>query len=413
MEELATIASGATPFVRRVTIRNYKSIAACQVDLQRLMFLVGPNGAGKSNFLDALRFVADALRTSLDHALRDRGSIKEVRRRSGGHPNHFAIRLDFALPDGSGGHYSFRIGSKPAGGYEVQSEECKRSTNSFPAQSFSFHVRAGQVIQSSEPMLPAALSDRLFLVAASGLPAFRPVFDALSRIEIYNLNPRVIAMPQLPDPGELLRRDGSNAASMLQKLTDDERQQISRYLSRIVPGVASVDARPLGAQETIEFRQNVRGQEHPWRFLASSMSDGTLRAFGVLLALFQSDRTRSELSPLLIGLEEPEMALHPAAASVLLAALREASQRVQILVTSHSPDLLDNPDIDTEALLAVDNDDALTRIGPIDAAGREMLRQQLFTAGELLRQNQLAPDAAVPTDVQSERQLKLFELNGQ
>ena len=43
-----------TPFIRRVTIRNCTSIAACQVDLQALMFLVGRNGAGKSNFLDAL-----------------------------------------------------------------------------------------------------------------------------------------------------------------------------------------------------------------------------------------------------------------------------------------------------------------------------------------------------------------------
>ncbi len=62
-----------TPFIRRVTIRNYKSIAASQVSLQPLMFLVGPNGAGKSNFLDALRFVTDSLRTSLDHALREVG----------------------------------------------------------------------------------------------------------------------------------------------------------------------------------------------------------------------------------------------------------------------------------------------------------------------------------------------------
>ena len=109
------------PFIHRVTIRNYKSIAACRVDLQALMFLVGPNGAGKSNFLDALRLVSESLRTSLDHALRERGTIKEVRRRSGGHPNHFAIRLDFALPDGSSGHYTFRVGAKPGGWYEVQS----------------------------------------------------------------------------------------------------------------------------------------------------------------------------------------------------------------------------------------------------------------------------------------------------
>lgn len=90
--------------MRRVTIRNYKSIAACQVQLGPLMFLVGPNGSGKSNFLDALRFAADALRSSLDHALRERGTIKEVRRRSGGHPNHFALRFDFVLPSGRNGY---------------------------------------------------------------------------------------------------------------------------------------------------------------------------------------------------------------------------------------------------------------------------------------------------------------------
>lgn len=76
-------------FLNRVTLRNYKSIAACRVDLHELTFLVGPNGSGKSNFLDAIRFVADSLRSSPDHALHDRGTIKEVRRRSGGHPNHF------------------------------------------------------------------------------------------------------------------------------------------------------------------------------------------------------------------------------------------------------------------------------------------------------------------------------------
>jgi predicted ATPase len=256
------------------------------------------------------------------------------------------------------------------------------------------------------------LPDRLFLVAASGLPEFRPVFDALSRIEVYNLNPKVVAMMQPPDPGELLRRDGSNAASVLQQIDVESRARISHYLSRIVAGVASVEAKTLGTQETVEFRQNVRGQEHPWRFLASSMSDGTLRAFGILLAIFQAEAAQHGQRPLLIGLEEPEMALHPAAASVLLSALREAAQKVQILVTSHSPDLLDNPDIPIESLLAVDNADTLTRIGPIDPAGRAVLKENLFTAGELLRQNQLAPDPATIVDVRSLEQLNLFELNG-
>jgi predicted ATPase len=46
------------PFIRRVKIRNDKNIAACDVDLAGLVFLVGPNGSGKSSFLDALRFVS-------------------------------------------------------------------------------------------------------------------------------------------------------------------------------------------------------------------------------------------------------------------------------------------------------------------------------------------------------------------
>jgi predicted ATPase len=122
------------------------------------------------------------------------------------------------------------------------------------------------------------------------------------------------------------------------------------------------------------------------RFVAESLSNGTLSAFGILLALFQNI-DHKQAGPLLIGLEEPEMALHPAATGVLLGALREASLRIQVLVTTHSPDLLDDLDISTEAILAVDNEEGITKIAPIDEAGRSVLKDSLFTAGELLRQN--------------------------
>ncbi len=66
--------------------------------MESLNFLVGLNGAGKSNFIDALHFMTDSLTSNMDHALRLRGGIKEVRRRSRGHPNHFAISVEFELP---------------------------------------------------------------------------------------------------------------------------------------------------------------------------------------------------------------------------------------------------------------------------------------------------------------------------
>lgn len=397
------------PFLKKVTIRNFKSIAACQVDLTGLMFLVGPNGSGKSNFLNAIRFVSDSLRTSLDHALRERGTITEVRRRSGGHPNHFSIRLDFQLPSGWRGHYSFRIGAKVDRGFIVQNEECRIYDNSLVRTEHYFHVKEGRVIAASFQQAPASLPDRLFLVAVSGNPDFRPVYDALLRMEVYNLNPKEIGSLQKPDPGEILRRDGSNVASVLQLLPEATQNLINDYMPRIVKGITGVEPKTLGDQETIHFRQVVKGQKNPWSFQASSMSDGTLRALGILLSVFQGGRSGLG-EPLVIGIEEPEIALHPAALGVLLSALREGAQTKQILVTSHSPDLLDNPEIGTDSLLAVENVDGITTIAPIDPAGRELLKDKLFTPGELLRQNQLAPDSSkVLTDIQRESQLNLFE----
>jgi predicted ATPase len=113
------------------------------------------------------------------------------------------------------------------------------------------------------------------------------------------------------------------------------------------------------------------------------MPDGTLRALGILVALFQA----GDLP--LVGIDEPETGLHPAAVAVLLEALIEASAARQVLVTSHSPDFLDSPSVDTGSILAVLADMGSTYAGPLDAIGREALRRRLYTTGEIDR---LRPD---------------------
>jgi len=380
-------------FITRVRLKNFKSIASCDVALRPLTFLVGPNGSGKSNFLDALRLVRDGLRFSLDHAMRERGGVKEIRRRSAGHPTHFEIDLCFRLPGGQDGRYRFKIGAPALGEYEVQSESLEVDAAAGLGRS-SFTVHRGEVVESSVGAPPAASLDRLYLVNASGMKDFRPVYDALSRMGFYNLNPDSIRDLQDPDSGDLLARDGSNLAAVYKRLERDDRARVARieeYLARVVPGVSGVDAKSLGPKETLEFRQAVTGAANPWRFPATSVSDGTLRALGVLVALFQfSNGQRKGAS--LVGIEEPEAALHPAAAGVLLGALREASESTQVLVTSHSPDLLDDESIATDSLLAVSANAGATQIAPIDPTGRGALRDRLYTAGELLRLDQLRPD---------------------
>lgn len=398
------------PFLTRVVLRNYKSIAACDVRLGPLTYLVGANGAGKSNFLDALHLVRDALTGSLDSALSERGGLSAVRRLSSGRrgrPTNFGIRLEFRLRSGQPGYYAFNVGALSGRGYEVQKEECVlEGVGEGPFYTF-FKLERGELKDSSEATFPAVTSDRLALVSVSGLSVFRPIFDALTAMGFYNLNPKLIRELQKPQDGRLLKPEGENIASVighLERTAPESMRIIQEYLQTVVPMVRGVKRTPVGPMESLSFRQDMAGE-----LLAQNMSDGTLRALGVLTALFQGN---PDHAPTVIGIEEPETALHPAASGALREALQRASKRTQIIVTSHSPDLLDDVSLSADALLAVVANAGVTRIATIDEASRIALRDHLFSAGELLRLNQLAPDPAVLA-AQDQQQPDLFGDVGQ
>lgn len=388
--------------VNRLKLRHYRSVAGCNIELGPLTLLVGPNGAGKSNVLDSLRLVSQALNENLDNALRERGGISEVRRRSRGHPTHFGISVDFRSAD-LHGTFAFQVAAVSGGDFRVSREECRvwwpesdqlidfgdRQERVYGERFYT--VREGKLTASSEPLLPKVSDDRLYLVAVSGIEAFRFIYEGLTSINVYNLNPDAMRGLQKPEAGDLLRRDGSNIASVIERLRRDQpsrKTRIEDYLSRVVEGIVGVERRGLGAWETLEFRQRVAGDTTPWTFQANSMSDGTLRVLGVLTALLSGPP--GHLSP--VGIEEPEAALHPAAAGLLLDALRDASDSRQVLVTTHSPDLLDSSTIAPEELLAVRAVEGNTVVGKVDPAGQKALRESLFTPGELLRVDQLAPE---------------------
>ena len=380
----------------RVRLRHYRSIASADVRLGDLVLLVGPNGSGKSNFLDALRLLSESLQTSLDQALRARGGVAEVRRRSTGHPTHFSIDLEFR---GAGftGEYGFEVATVKGGGFRISREYCTvrgdaGSGGAGHRTEASFRVENGALVSQTEPVMPPVGEYRLYLVSAAGLDAFGPVFDGLAGISVFSLNPDVMRQPQTPDSGDFLHRNGSNIASVLHRLErsargQEDKTRIEAYLQQIVPGMHGVSRLELSNWETLEFSQDVPGAKNPWRFQAQSVSDGTLRALGVLVSLFAgTGRTLST-----VGIEEPESALHPAAAGVLLDALRDAGERRQVIVTSHSPDLLDRDDFGFDELWAVRSIGGETKIGQLDQAGALALREQLYTPGELLRTDQLIP----------------------
>jgi predicted ATPase len=390
------------PFLRRVTISNYKSIGKCDVHLGPFTVLVGRNGAGKSNFLDALRFVADGLQTTLEQAIRSRGGIDMVRRKSTGHPRNFAVGLEVELSENQIARYEFGVKAKERGGFAIRDEFAEI----VGGQKGRFKIRDGQLVEAPQENMVAASTDRLYLVQASGYPAFRTLYERLASMGFYNLNPQAMKELQSPDAGELLQREGGNIASVIARLARDQpaiMQRIQEYLATIVPNIAEVERAELGPRETLQFKQKMAGAQNPWKFYAANMSDGTLRSLGNLVAVTQLANQRAPVS--LVGLEEPETALHPAAISALMDALREAAVHTQIVVTTHSPDLLDEVDLDRETVLAVVAEEGKTRIAPIDEASRKAIENHLYTPGEMLRLDQLGPDEH---DLARQEQIRLF-----
>lgn len=393
------------PFITRVELHNFKSIARCNVELGPLGILVGPNGAGKSNFIDALHLASQSLVRPLSETLRERGGVGEVLRRSGNRPDRFSIKLNFDLPGSLGdGFYFFEIKSQTDSGFEVTKEVCEFNRYDTKKQPFRYEVASGEIVYTNlSNSLPRPLRDRLFLVSASNLDEFHPVYDALTAMRFYQFDPNKFRVPNIVENDAYLHTpDGHNLAGVLGMMEDASPlafDRVQRYLQVIVPGLKSAKRLmiPETNYESIRFVHEFGDRDSPIRFTSMNMSDGTLRALAILTALLQvrDDETlpvgSGDFPPTMISIEEPETALHPAAAGVLWDALTDGSDRAQILVTTQSPDLLDRDDVPPDSILAVDMDVGKTEIDTIVESSRSLLRDRLTTPGELFRQGRLSP----------------------
>ncbi len=379
-------------FLNRVVLNDYRSIRYCDLPLPRFAVLVGPNGSGKSNFLDALRLVAEALLESLRYALLRRGGIGQVVRQPISLRKQFAIRIDCTLAH-SDASYAFAVGTGAYGKYEVLREDCAVVSRRSPVDRVHYSIHRGRVASCSASNPPPATGDQLYLWRAADIPQFGPLYDSLSGMGFYRLNPESVRTLERHDEGTLLERDGSNLAKILfriQRQTPETKRLIEDYLAHLVPGISGVDSCFAGPDLILEFRQKVGEDSDYQRFDATSISDGTLRVPGLLVALFQSlGKQDPNQGPHLIGIEEPENSVHPNALKILVDILRYAAEHAQVVVTSHSTDLLDRPDIAEDSIFTAATEGSESCIGPLSEKTRSVLRKRLSNPGELMRRNQL------------------------
>lgn len=392
------------PAIRRLVLERFRSIPSACITFDNPTIFVGRNGSGKSNLISAFSFLADAMNAPLRTVLDRAGGLSSVRNRSagGGHPPRLGMRVDLGRPHGGAdcAWYSFEIGSRPNHGFSVSHEQCVASDG---RSRFWFDRNGARFRSNVKGLAKPPIDDAsLILPVVGGFKAFYYVWDVLSALRVYAIDPGELRQMQDPDPGFALQQAGGNVTSVLkdiQKRSPQTFAQILGALATVVPDLDAVSVKTHGKKLALQFAQRSAAGKR-LNFDAFNMSDGTLRALGILVASFQLH------PPPLIAVEEPEATIHPGALESILEALLAASETIQVVMTTHSPELLDAKWVTDRHLRMVDWRAGTTRVGPVSGANRGALQRHLMGAGELLRANALEP---APTAGEPPPRPRLFE----
>jgi len=378
----------------RLSLKNFLSYRTGVLDFGDLVALVGPNASGKSNAVAAIKLLREIPIHGLPTAIARRGGFDQLRHRSSGHPYDPAIRLEFKFDEQPVSYYELRLRAMAGKRYEVKLEQAEVY---YGGKKYFFRHSDGEFLwadhlddEEADELIPHAGLEAVRVppgqsVVSLGGPSFATylVSTVLQEVQTVEINPARVAELQEPSSVREFEPDGSNTASVFESLTAPARKEVIDELSAIVPGITRIDVRRFADKLTFSFYQETRTGRR--EFLAKQMSDGTLRAFSILLAMLQPDR------PELLVIEEPEIAIHLGALRTLVDIFKQQSEQTQLLITTHSADIVDSLDIDS--LRVVWSNDGASRISRVAPHTLEPVRQGLITPGELLRSDSLDPVA--------------------
>ena len=381
--------------LRQMRLDSFRSLSFTKVAFENPTFFVGRNGSGKSNFTDAFAFLSEAMASPLQAVIERRGGFSAASHRSSarGRPANLTLEVKLRKPDENTDSAQYWIDLCPRRGneFEVAWEQCAVVRSDGTKDSFFRKTAKGSTRWESsiESLAPAIEPNALALPLVGGDKRFSVMFRFLAGMRTYRFEPAALRALQDPDGGSSLRSDGRNAASVLREIRRKSPQEdwarICELLESVVPGTADVRSKKLGSKLTLEFTQTREGAA-PIKFDAFSMSDGTLRVLGLITAVFQRSK------PSLLVIEGPEASIHPGALGSILDVLRSASRSMQVIVTTHSPDVLDAKWIKDRHLRILTWEHGFTRISRVSRAVKTALGQQIMGAGELLRSNALTAE---------------------
>jgi predicted ATPase len=385
--------------ITRIAVANFKSFSELDVKLSSLNVVIGSNAAGKSNFISIFRFLRDIARNGLVNAIAMQGGPEYLRNAKIGLSRDLSVRVVYEpesllevireLPEkgrllavrSSDTTYEFAIRfHDPGQGFTITRDqltisceivECEHGGKNEMAAAYP--IGKGQIMVSSsggivttsidvprdcpirqQDLLPSLFTKRkipertllLETPYVSPLPHVEKFFD---RIAVYDIDPKLPRKGVVITGKSELEEDGSNLALVIKLISENEekRRQLQNLIRDVLPFVEEFSVQKfMDVSLILTLRERYAKQQD---LPASSLSDGTITIFALIVVLYFENKP-------FIVIEEPVGHIHPFLVSRLMAMMKEVSAHRQLMLTTHSTEVVKHADLQDILLISRDSE---------------------------------------------------------
>lgn len=345
--------------IHHIDLCNWKNFQQCSVTLTERCFFVGANATGKSNFLDAIRFLRDIVKQGggLQTAVEDRGGITKIRCLATRTQTNVKITVTLREQETSEDKWIYSLNFKHTGGGIQKNEVRIINEQVYAANTHECILdRTEHSDNEDEETLKYT-----HLEQANANQKFREIKETFLNIDYLNIVPQMVRESSSSTSKEDYY--GRNFLAQLARLNENTRNFYLRKVNEVVKlAVPQLDQLAFVKDENGLY--HLEAKYIHWRAQGSKQnemqfSDGTLRLIGFLFALLSGNG--------IILLEEPEINLHSGVVAQLpefIAKMQRIKKR-QILITTHSYDILSNTGIDESEVILLKNSESGTTAHPI------------------------------------------------
>ena len=361
--------------------------------LRPLNVLIGPNGSGKSNLIEVIHLFKEAPKNLAD-AIRDSGGIRDWVWKGASPSEHPSVSALVAHKDSSKNplHHAlmfeeqnqqFRLVDEYVEGFSI-----KELRGPF---FYNFGLGHNPVIRlrhDDERKLPSVKAERQRSILsqirdADQYPEITHLGTQYEKIRIYREwsfgRTTPTRLPQKADGrSDYLESDCSNLGMVLNRIRRDpaQKEQLIERLNDLYPGIKDVDVSIEGGTVQVFLT------EGKFAMPATRLSDGTLRYLCLLAILLHPT------PPPLICIEEPELGLHPDVMPAIGKLLKQASERTQLIVTTHSEVLVDSLSDSPEDVVVCEKHNGCTTFNRLDSDRLKVWLEE-YSLGMLWRKGEI------------------------